>query len=78
MNNENKKPLKIQNDDVPSFSLSNTRNDGLLVGPRHPYFDTTQNLNLNLKWDPIAPQGVQGWSPNDFKKNEWNSNAKLD
>ena len=57
---------------------------GMHVGPGHPFFaDRLRNPGLasgglggirggmmpgGARWDPIAPEGLQGWHPEDFQR----------
>ncbi|KAI8466340.1 MAG: hypothetical protein J3K34DRAFT_433908 [Monoraphidium minutum] len=53
---------------------------GMHVGPGHPYFsDRMRHPDLGpggfgggalpggARWDPINPEGLEGWSPDDFQ-----------
>jgi proteasome inhibitor subunit 1 (PI31) len=48
---------------------------GMHMGPGHPYFSRgLRNPELGrggARWDPIAPQGLEGWSPDDFTRGQW-------
>jgi hypothetical protein len=45
---------------------------GMHVGPHHPFFADRQRhqppggLPPGARWDPIRPEGLEGWSPDDF------------
>jgi hypothetical protein len=72
---------------LPNYNLLSNidNNNGLLVGPRHPIFQSNlqnpipNNISFsNQRWDPIMPQGFRGWSPDDFKYKDWNSNTNFE
>jgi len=60
---------------LPGGGLGGSRGGGgMHVGPGHPFFADRMRhqppggraLPPGARWDPVAPEGLEGWSPDDF------------